>query len=349
MMHQMEALAPDVLRGYLGLFELYTLTVFSVFWTGPPPGVAGFTEHDPGMPSRLRELLLRLRARTHATALEPAVGEAPEAAAHAPKLTGGRLDLARTAAAVSLERLRAPLECQPMFALGQTVVAMESLQALGKLLGARMPSVAAALGEGGKELLEQMRETLEQAPAMAHQIYRGVARGMLDLEPIVATIRNRSWESTRELGTQHNGYVDQLVAHVQQLISSLRELGVPEHVKRVLMHEAVVMICEQLVDGYCCAKRCSDEGRALISLDVTTLHAALRTLLPDQPLPTAYVDNYLKAFYLPHEHILDWAKEHPEYAVRHVSGLVAVSGAGASLKKKEHQELLASIEEAAKR
>ena len=57
-----------------------------------------------------------------------------------------------------------------------------------------MPSVAAALGEGGTELLEQMRETLEQAPAMAHQIYRGVARGMLDLEPIVATIRNRSWE-----------------------------------------------------------------------------------------------------------------------------------------------------------
>lgn len=62
------------------------------------------------------------------------------------------------------------------------------------------------------------------------------------------------------------------------------------------------------------------QGRALISLDVTTLHAALRTLLPDQPLPMDFVDNYLKAFYLPPEQILDWAKAHPEYAVRHLSG-----------------------------
>lgn len=71
----------------------------------------------------------------------------------------------------------------------------------------------------------------------------------------------RSWV-LRELDTQHNAYIDQLVAHVQQLISSLKELGVPEHVKRVLMHEAVTMICEQLVDGYCYTKKCSDEVRA---------------------------------------------------------------------------------------
>ena len=36
-------------------------------------------------------------------------------------------ELRRTAAAISLERLRKPLEEQPMFALSQTIVAMESL------------------------------------------------------------------------------------------------------------------------------------------------------------------------------------------------------------------------------
>jgi hypothetical protein len=33
---------------------------------------------------------------------------------------------------------------------------------------------------------------------------------MLDLAPVVAAIRNRSWVQ-RDIGTQHSGYVEQLV------------------------------------------------------------------------------------------------------------------------------------------
>lgn len=159
---------------------------------------------------------------------------------------------------------------------------------------------------------------------------------MIDYEPIVAQIRNRSW-AVREIGTQHNAYVDQLLSHVSQLIGSLAALTVPEHVQHTLMTQVVASVCEQLVDGYAHTKKCSDEGRALMSLDVTTLRAGLRKLMPGQDLPMSYVDDYIKALYLPHEQILGWAKAHPQYSPRHLTGLVTVTGAAASMRKKEQQ------------
>ena len=58
-----------------------------------------------------------------------------------------------------------------------------------------------------------------------------------------------------------------------------------------------------------------------------------------------YVDVYIKAFYLQPDELLQWARSHPEYTVRHLTGLVSVSGMGAQLKKNEQQKLIASLQE----
>jgi len=110
LMRESAPLAAEALRGLLGVVQLYVLTVFSVFWTGPAPGTAGFDEHDAGMPTGLRRFLRSLHAATHA-----AVGEGHEHEDAAERQT----DLAQAAAAISLARLRAPLESQDMFALPQ--------------------------------------------------------------------------------------------------------------------------------------------------------------------------------------------------------------------------------------
>ena len=149
--------------------------------------------------------------------------------------------------------------------------------------------------------LVQIEAAASIVPAMCRQIFRGVARGMLDLEPIVAAIRNRSW-AVKEVGTQHSGYVDQLLGHVSQLVDSLGALGVPAHIHRVLVDEVVAVIGEQLVEGFSHTKKVSDEGRALMSLDVKTLQAGLRKLLAELP-PMPYVENYIRALYLPSEQV----------------------------------------------
>ena len=41
------------------------------------------------------------------------------------------------------------------------------------------------------------------------------------------------------------------------------------------MAEVISSICEQMVDGYATIKRISDEGRAMMTIDVQTLQAGL--------------------------------------------------------------------------
>ena len=53
----------------------------------------------------------------------------------------------------------------------------------------------------------------------------------------------------------------------------------------------------------------------------------------------SYVDNYIRAFYLPSEQILQWARAHPEYTAEMLKGVLNVSGA--ALSKRDQQELAA--------
>ena len=53
----------------------------------------------------------------------------------------------------------------------------------------------------------------------------------------------------------------------------------------------------------------------------------------------SYGDNYIRAFYLPSEQILQWARAHPEYTAEMLKGVLNVSGA--ALSKRDQQELAA--------
>ena len=90
--------------------------------------------------------------------------------------------------------------------------------------------------------------------------------------PVVSAVRNRSW-APKEPSSQHNQYVDQLLQLVQQLNGSLAGMSLPVHVHRAVLEEAVHHIAEQLVDAYSHAKKCNDEGRALMVRDVKVLQA----------------------------------------------------------------------------
>mmetsp|Transcript_18844 Transcript_18844/g.53314 ORF Transcript_18844/g.53314 Transcript_18844/m.53314 type:complete len:108 (-) Transcript_18844:367-690(-) len=87
----------------------------------------------------------------------------------------------------------------------------------------------------------------------------------------------------------------------------------------------------------------TDEGRAQMSLDTKTLHAALRKLLPDMAPSVGYVEDYIRAFYLPPEDLIAWARSHPQYLMRHRMAMMTLNGVYAGLKKKEQQEVLEAL------
>lgn len=72
-------------------------------------------------------------------------------------------------------------------------------------------------------------------------------------------------------------------------------------------------IFRTLVQAYAEAsrKKCSNEGRALMLLDFEHLSRELEAITGIKPLPgKAYLENYIKAFFLPRETLDTWIVEH---------------------------------------
>ncbi|GAB2231111.1 hypothetical protein Droror1_Dr00027398, partial [Drosera rotundifolia] len=75
----------------------------------------------------------------------------------------------------------------------------------------------------------------------------------------VDRIANAKWE-VKELGMEHNGYVQEL-----------------------LLDYGVEIVAETLVEGLSRVKRCTDKGRALMSLDLQVLINGLQHFVSKDP------------------------------------------------------------------
>ena len=122
---------------------------------------------------------------------------------------------------------------KPLMALRETVVGMESLRLVAEMVRSHATELCASAGESGQKQLSLFVEgTLVQVPSICALIYRRMAGSIINLEPVVASIRNRSWV-LKEIGTQHNAYVEQLLDLLQQLNSSIQQAAVPKQVPQM--------------------------------------------------------------------------------------------------------------------
>lgn len=65
------------------------------------------------------------------------------------------------------------------------------------------------------------------------------------------------------------------------------------------------------VEGFSNAKKCSNEGRALMQLDYRQFVMKLEKICEMKPLPhQEYVVQYVQAFYIPEAELENWVKYH---------------------------------------
>ncbi len=78
------------------------------------------------------------------------------------------------------------------------------------------------------------------------------------------------------------------------------------------------------IDGFSKVKKCSNQGRASMSLDISVLQTKLNNIHPCRPgRGKEYIDDYIRASYLPEEAMLNWVKENYQlYCYRHIHGLL---------------------------
>ncbi|XLU71534.1 hypothetical protein S245_030587, partial [Arachis hypogaea] len=103
---------------------------------------------------------------------------------------------------------------------------------------------------------------VDVVPDLIEHVHRTTTRLLLHVNGYVEHIANFKWE-VKELGLEHNGFIQ---------------------VK--LLDYGLEILAETLVKGLSWVKRCSDEGRALMSLDLQT-------------------------YYLPDKEYVQWAHAHP--------------------------------------
>ncbi|XP_024034491.1 syndetin isoform X2 [Citrus clementina] len=154
-------------------------------------------------------------------------------------------------------------------------------------------------------------------------------------------------KTTARLLLHIDGYVDLLLGEFKHYKTRLAHGGIHKEVQDLLLEYGVEIVAETLIEGLSRVKRCTDEGRALMSLDLQVLINGLQHFVPVNVKPKLQiVETFIKAYYLPETEYVHWAAAHPEYTKSQILGLINLVAAMKGWKRKTRLEILEKIESA---
>ncbi|KAM3398990.1 syndetin [Capsicum galapagoense] len=186
--------------------------------------------------------------------------------------------------------------------------------------------------------------SVDAVPDLVDHIHKTTARLLLHINGYVDRIANAKWE-VKELGVEHNGYVDLLLGEFKHYKTRLAHGGIRKEVQDLLLEYGVGNVAEILVEGLSRVKRCTDEGRALMSLDLQVLINGLKHFISVDVRPKLQiVETFIKAYYLPETEFVHWARAHPEYSKSQIVGLINLVSTMKGWKRKTRLEVLEKVE-----
>ncbi|KAJ0970151.1 hypothetical protein J5N97_023028 [Dioscorea zingiberensis] len=188
---------------------------------------------------------------------------------------------------------------------------------------------------------------VDSVPDLVEHIHKTTARMLLHINGYADKIANAKWE-VKDLGLEHNGYVDLLLGEYKHYKTRLAHGGISKEVQNVLLEYGLENVAEILIEGLSRVKRCTDEGRVLMSLDLQVLINGLQHFVPVNVKPKLQtVETFIKAYYLPETEYVHWARAHPEYSRTQIVGLVNLVANMKGWKRKTRLEVLERIESGA--
>ncbi|KAJ4874155.1 hypothetical protein Rs2_44000 [Raphanus sativus] len=234
------------------------------------------------------------------------------------------------------------------FSLKERCAAVDTVSLVARILHKSKSHLQSMLMSRKGSLVEDFfGQLVGSVPDLTEHLHRTTARILLHVNGYVDRIANSKWE-VKELGVEHNGYVDLMLGEFKHYKTRLAHGGIPQEVQNLLLEYGVEIFAETLVEGLSRIKRCTDEGRALMSLDIQVLINGLQHFVPTNVKPKLQiVDTFIKAYYLPETEYVHWARAHPEYTKGQVVGLVTLVATMKGWKRKTRLEVVDKIESAA--
>ncbi|KAL3119912.1 hypothetical protein niasHT_007040 [Heterodera trifolii] len=227
-----------------------------------------------------------------------------------------------------------------LFLLAERIVGVESVVFLAKQMELLRPFLEALLPKsgGGSNVnlsLDSFYRSLAAVFDLGDASFGCVAAKIIPFQSILKQISANDW-TTGEIHSQHSPYVDAIVQECSQFKQKFVRLFPYVHISNELYAAiwSMLLLCifRILVQGYADVKKCSIEGRALQLLDVEQLCGELEEMTGLRPLPhRPFVENFVKAFYLPFGELQNWMVNHTEYSLSQTSAILnAAAGAAAN-------------------
>ncbi|XP_065333095.1 syndetin [Cloeon dipterum] len=325
MMHLLQPIALDILKRLAQLFDLYLFIVHE-FFVREKPTIRDF-EYTYQLQSNLMRIKENLIAKPSDTQLPT---DNTEAKVHPPGISP----------TVDLENP------EDLHGLAKCVVAVESLAFLAAQLQNLRPQIQNLLHNEQWPALDHFYSQVGVAEDLRKPIYMNVAWHAVDLRQLLSQMSKVNWE-VRDVMSQHSAYVDFILRELQIFSMRLAEISkrvpIPKATKILLWQFLSHLVCNAFVDGFSSAKKCSNGGRGLMQLDFTQFASKLEKIAEVRPIPGKdFVEQYIKAYYLPESSLETWIRSHKEYTGRQLSALV---NCACQNNKRVRQMLLSVIEE----
>ncbi|KAF8086419.1 hypothetical protein N665_0626s0011 [Sinapis alba] len=234
------------------------------------------------------------------------------------------------------------------FSLKERCAAVDTVSLVARILHKSKAHLQSMLMSRNGSLVDDFfGQLVGSVPDLSEHFHRTTARILLHVNGYVERVANSKWE-VKELGVEHNGYVDLMLGEFKHYKTRLAHGGISQEVQNLLLQYGVEIFAEMLVEGFSRIKRCTDVGRALMSLDIQVLINGLQHFVPTKVKPKLQiVETFIKAYYLPDTEYVHWARAHPEYTKAQVIGLVNLVATMKSWKRKTRLEVVDKIESAA--
>uniref|UniRef100_A0AAF5PRY2 Coiled-coil domain-containing protein 132 n=1 Tax=Wuchereria bancrofti TaxID=6293 RepID=A0AAF5PRY2_WUCBA len=237
------------------------------------------------------------------------------------------------------------LDSAPSYALRERIVGAESVNFISKQLDLIRPVIESLVN---RDVIEKYyAEILAVIPKMRECIYACAISCLIDYDWFVNDIVTTKWDIC-QLQSQHSTYVDNILqefSRINDLLSEIaKQIPITRSVQKTFWSIVIYCTFNALVKGYGeFGKKCSNEGRALMQLDFQQLIAKLEQLVDFMPIPyKAYVENYIKAYYLPESSMESWILQHREYTTNQIITLLNVA---THISKKARTRIINALEE----
>ncbi|KAK9061580.1 hypothetical protein SSX86_018762 [Deinandra increscens subsp. villosa] len=231
------------------------------------------------------------------------------------------------------------------FGLKERCAGADTISLVARLLYKSKAHLQSILMTNNAAIVEEFYlHLVDSVPDLTEQIHRTTAKLLFHISGYADRIANAKWE-VKELGMEHNGYVDLLLGEFKHYKTRLAHGGIRTEVQDLLIEYGLENISEILVEGLSRVKRCSDEGRALMLLDLQVLMNGLQHFVSINVKPKLQtVETFIKAYYLPETEYVHWSRAHPEYTKSQMVGLINLVATMKGWKRKNRLEVLEKIE-----